>query len=76
MYIFKIGPTFINQEEMKERLNDTVTNNTLPILSKCLDATVLQEGLFKWQYDFIILSVIFIVCIVLVLISILCDDGK
>ena len=76
MYIFKIGPTFTNQEELKERFNDTVTNNMLPILSKCLDATVLQEELFEWQYDFMILSVIFIVCIVLVFISILCDNGK
>ena len=76
MYISNIGLTFRNQEELTEKLYDTATNYTLPILSKCLDATVLEEELFKWQYDFMILSVIIIVCIVLVFICILCDNGK
>lgn len=74
MYLTNILPEF---QELTEKLNDTsaiATNYTLPILSKCIDS--LQQEIFDWQYFFMIVSLLFIVCIVLFICSLLCDNGK
>jgi hypothetical protein len=72
MYIANILP-FVREfnETVLEKLNDTATNYTLPIFSNCLDSTVLQQEVLDWQYYFVILFLLFIVCFVMICMTIL-----
>lgn len=53
---------FISNDTVTEKLNDTATNYSLPIVSKCLDRTLLQQEILDWQYYFLILFLLFVVC--------------